>query len=454
MADGHDSSRWQASGHRPWSGNDQAFRPDFSGSGAPPTGQGPQPQRCFSLTQLGQLGVELEAAVVTEVIYQLADLIDERSVLGQRLLPMSEQSVALCADGAVTWRAADLTSESVTVEQVLADLIAMARRLIEGQVVGASLARLLMSTPTDPVAIRDVLAASADEQLVASVVSAAVSRADGPSETASSSITAAAAGASTTQATTANASESAGAGAHLRSPRAHRASAQARVDRDATGSDSHLSRVTEALRGRATPRRAVLVSAAVAVAVVGLAVLAQGAPNEVEAAASTLTAPATPTSAASATPTDTHTALDETAAHSPDLASVDWNMIVAGLDSTRSRAFQTGDRDLLDSVNAPDSPAAKTDGGALSKLTTSGLRARGLATEVSRVKVHELRADQATLVVTDRRPAYRLVSATTGATVSKVAARDELVWRVRLSPSEPTASTEAGGWRIYSVDAL
>ncbi|MGV1036560.1 MAG: hypothetical protein ACOYD0_05980 [Candidatus Nanopelagicales bacterium] len=487
MAEGHDPSRWQASGQQPWSRNDHAFRPENPGPGGVPTDPIPQPERCFTLAEMARLGIELKAVVVAEVVYQLAGLIEQPSIAGQRLPRLSEQSVTLRASGAVSCGLADVQAQPIDDVQVLGDLVAMARRLIDGQVVGAGLARLLMSTPPDPGAIRESLAASSDRHLVANVVSQAVALTDGTNE--AEGLAAPETRGEAASATEEPASEprkGPAAGGALRSPRAHRSPSQMRVDADPIDGDSDHPRLVRNLHGIVTLRRLVMLTAALLVAAAGVGALAQGASNEVEAAAATPEgeiappAPAEPSQTESGTgqPATTPSVMssagsspslaasaDATAQSDParassvgtsksDLSGTDWNAIVADLDSSRSRAFETGDRTLLDRVNAADSPASVADRRMLSKLSVSGLRARGLMSVIERIDVQQQRTDQATLVVTDRRPAYRLVSASTGRTVSKVAARGEVRWHVQVRTSEPSASTASGRWRIYSVDAI
>ncbi|MFZ2384577.1 MAG: hypothetical protein WAV88_12710 [Candidatus Nanopelagicales bacterium] len=481
MADRHDPSRWQASGQQPWSGNDRAFRPDNPSSGPLPAAPSPRTDRCFAVAELGGLGLELEGLVIAEVVYQLAGLIEERSTAGDPMPPLSEQSVSLQQSGAVTWGPAVVDEPSVDDVRATEELVAMARRLIDGQVVGAALARLLMSTSVDPQAIRECLAVDSDRKLVATVVAQAMTKTDGPQRVLGASADEAGHGpSSATGASTAERQGRTGAGPALRSPRAHRTSSQPPGEPGSSRDDSGITRVLQNVQALATRRRIVILAAGVLVAAVGFGALAQGAPNEIVAAAeppegevtaspvadpsTTESATTGPGSSASATPTADATtrpseeqpasaAASSIGTPQPGRSATDWQAVVSDLDSSRSRAFETGDATLLDRVNVADSPAWVADRRMLNKLSVSGLRARGLATVIERVEVKQQSAERIRLVVTDRRPAYQLVSASTGATVSKVAARSELVWRVRLTPSDESTSTGSGGWRIYSVEA-
>jgi len=130
-------------------------------------------------------------------------------------------------------------------------------------------------------------------------------------------------------------------------------------------------------------------------------------------------------------------------------AAAGWAAVLDGLDARRSEAFARADAGLLDAVYTPRAPARLVDAEAVRSLAAAGARATGVR--------HELRSarpaagtgagpgagDRATLVVTDRMSAYRVVGPG-GRVLRAVPARGDRTFRVEVQ-----RTTE--GWRIAAV---
>ena len=98
---------------------------------------------------------------------------------------------------------------------------------------------------------------------------------------------------------------------------------------------------------------------------------------------------------------------------------------------------------MLSRVDAPGSPALRTDQDAVRALVAARVQARGFAVTTSAVEVDSLTATDAVLLVVDRRSAYDLVNSR-GVVVAAQPARGDARWRVHLV-------RVAGGWLVADV---
>ena len=124
-------------------------------------------------------------------------------------------------------------------------------------------------------------------------------------------------------------------------------------------------------------------------------------------------------------------------------ASGDWTAVLHDLDLARAAAFANADPTVLSRVDAPGSPALRTDQDAVRALVAAGVQARGFAVTTSAVEVDSVTATDAVLLVVDRRSGYDLVDSR-GAVVAAQPARGDARWRVHLA-------RVAGGWLVADV---
>lgn len=120
-----------------------------------------------------------------------------------------------------------------------------------------------------------------------------------------------------------------------------------------------------------------------------------------------------------------------------------WRGIVGYLESTRARAFATGQVSLLDAVYTADAPDLAADRASVRALHARGLRASGFAATVTDVTVQKQTATAATLQVVDRLAAYRLVAAD-GSVVGSGRGRPAQAFTMVLADT-------SRGWRVSQV---
>ncbi|MQA79355.1 MAG: hypothetical protein GEV10_12905 [Streptosporangiales bacterium] len=114
----------------------------------------------------------------------------------------------------------------------------------------------------------------------------------------------------------------------------------------------------------------------------------------------------------------------------PDPAA-SWRARVAELDRRRSVAYGDGDVALLRDVYVPGSRALASDTATLRRYVRAGLRVGDLRLRLLTVRAHAVSPTAATLLVTDRLPAYDVVDAA-GRVVRREPGRGAVSWRLSL----------------------
>lgn len=132
-----------------------------------------------------------------------------------------------------------------------------------------------------------------------------------------------------------------------------------------------------------------------------------------------------------------------TTAAPSDQAALDWAAVLTRLDQRRAAAIAAGSAPALAEVVDPGGPAFARDLATAQARQAAGLRVEGGRLAIQSVRPESTGTQQATLVVTDERAAYRLVDGD-GAVVVSVPARASASWRVVLTG-------DGSSWRVYDA---
>ena len=166
------------------------------------------------------------------------------------------------------------------------------------------------------------------------------------------------------------------------------------------------------------------------------------AQTSLEAASASPEVPSAPTGEAALTASPVTSAAGSSASVS---APVSWAAYLAELDAKRSTAFATGNQALLDDIARAGSAAATRDRDLLAQLRELGVKAVGMTATIVGVSVARQDSSRAELVVTDELSSYRIVRIATGAEIEVRPPRAAKKWRVTLEPV-------GGAWRL--VDSV
>jgi hypothetical protein len=120
----------------------------------------------------------------------------------------------------------------------------------------------------------------------------------------------------------------------------------------------------------------------------------------------------------------------------------EWKAVLAGLDERRSRAYETADVVLIDTVYAPG-PDQRTDRDRVQGLADAKQRVVGLTLSYRDVRVLTSSPTTATLDVIDELPAYRRLDAA-GAVLESYPGRGAKRWVITLRRA-------SGEWRIAAI---
>lgn len=123
----------------------------------------------------------------------------------------------------------------------------------------------------------------------------------------------------------------------------------------------------------------------------------------------------------------------------------EWRTVLAALDARRSRAYETADVALIDSVYVPGPDQVK-DHALIAGLATSKERVVGLRLNYRDVRVLTSSGVAATLDVIDELPRYRQLDAK-GGLIKAFPARGAKRWMITLTRT-------VGEWRIASIAAI
>ncbi len=196
-----------------------------------------------------------------------------------------------------------------------------------------------------------------------------------------------------------------------------------------------------------------------ALALLGLAVLRVGAGAVAEGATTgsspAAVAPGATTSVGARTGSDPVGAgadlrLDRDAGSAAPSAP-DWPAVLAAVDAGRQRALASGSVAALRDWVDPAGPAWAGDSALAARVSALHARIEGGALVRLDVRLQSVDAARSVLLVSDRRDAYTVVTAT-GTT--DVPARAPRWWRVTLVRAAPASATAAEGWRVHDVAAV
>lgn len=170
------------------------------------------------------------------------------------------------------------------------------------------------------------------------------------------------------------------------------------------------------------------------------------ATSATQAAAAQAAAPPAGAPPVGATPqAQVNAASEPVRSREPEVSPVtaqEWRSVLAGLDARRSRAYETADVALIDSVYSPGPDQAK-DHERVAALAADKQRVIGLRLDYRDIRVLTSNSSEATLDVVDELPAYRQVDAQ-GKLVKAYAARSAKRWLISFKRTSE-------GWRIAAI---